>query len=1017
MHDDESTLSTIPDPPRQEPANVHGTAADVPHQVRKAQVMEGLFRKLEPVRIGRFTLLESIGSGSMGEIFAAYDEQLDRKVALKLVRAGARAATRADARLLREAQTLARLSHPNVVQVYEAGTYENRVFIAMEFIHGVTLSRWLETLADMPAGLRRREVLRIFIAAGRGLEAAHRAGLAHRDFKPDNALVGDDGRVRVVDFGLARAVGDGSESLGGPGGASADGARALASGADAQSTVTLGHDEQSARESGPRLEAAIKLTATGTILGTPRYMAPEQMRGQLADHRSDQFSFCVALYHALYGVFPFAGKSFFELTLALDSGEIVPPPRGVEVPAAIRQALLRGLARDPAARFPDMGALLDALEHGEPRARRRRVAAAGAALAAAGAVVLAVVGPGQASDPCAAVAGPIDTHWTMAARDRIRHAFTRTGLAYAAPTWERTAALLDDYAGRWRGEARDACEAAHVQHAQSSDLFDRRMLCLARGSQQLAALVHALGEAHAGTVEHAVEAATSLPDPGACRDTERVLLAPAPPAEPEIAVAVAAVRERLAGVHVQDRLGQYRAAEDAARVELDRARNLGYRPLVAEALLAVGRATARRADAEHVAAATAQLLDALDIAEATRQDGLAAEIWLDLVHVARRNHDTTAQAHAWSRRARAAVERAGNAPRQRGAIEQEIGELHYRDGRYADAERQQRAALDLFASGADLGVARARAQHALANTLHAAGQHEQADALYRQARSALQAALGAGHPHEARLLADHALALQEIGRLDEAHALLEAALGVWMAAYDENHLEVGRIQLALANVAQQRGHLAPALAHVRESLRIYERALGAGHAMLAEPYVVLGVIEFRRERYDDSRAAYQAALDVQIRNLGSDAPMVGVTRLNLAETWGRLGRHEDALAELDRAERTLAGSAYDVPAIMAVLWKGRGVALWGKRDGKGAVAALERALALFDQQSGQDLERAEALWTLAQAVTGQARRAPQRALDMAGEARRIFAASGEAGQRVTEAISAWLRQRGRPGAH
>jgi tetratricopeptide (TPR) repeat protein len=267
------------------------------------------------------------------------------------------------------------------------------------------------------------------------------------------------------------------------------------------------------------------------------------------------------------------------------------------------------------------------------------------------------------------------------------------------------------------------------------------------------------------------------------------------------------------------------------------------------------------------------------------------------------------------------------------------------------------------------------------------------------------------------LLADHALALQEIGRLDEAHALLEAALGVWMAAYDENHLEVGRIQLALANVAQQRGHLAPALAHVRESLRIYERALGAGHAMLAEPYVVLGVIEFRRERYDDSRAAYQAALDVQIRNLGSDAPMVGVTRLNLAETWGRLGRHEDALAELDRAERTLAGSAYDVPAIMAVLWKGRGVALWGKRDGKGAVAALERALALFDQQSGQDLERAEALWTLAQAVTGQARRAPQRALDMAGEARRIFAASGEAGQRVTEAISAWLRQRGRPGAH
>ncbi len=1013
MHDDESIIDTIPDSPGQAPSKAPRPAADVPHQVRKAQVMEGLFRKLEPVRIGRFTLLESIGSGSMGEIFAAYDAQLDRKVALKLVRAGTRAATRADARLLREAQTLARLSHPNVVQVYEAGTYEDRVFIAMEFIHGVTLSRWLQSLADMPAGLRRREVLRIFVAAGRGLEAAHRAGLAHRDFKPDNALVGDDGRVRVVDFGLARAVGDTSDASGAPGASTTDGMRTLADSEVDQTTVELGAGAQSEGQSAPRLEAAVKLTATGTILGTPRYMAPEQMRGQLADHRSDQFSFCVTLYHALYDEFPFAGQGFFELVLALDSGEIAPPPRGVEVPASIRQALLRGLARDPAARFPDMGALLDVLEHSEPRARRRRLVAVGAALAAASIVAFVVVGPGQASDPCAAVTEQIDTHWTAAARDRIRMAFTRTGLAYAAPTWDRTAALLDGYVESWRDQAGDACQATHVQRTQSSDLFDRRMLCLTRGSQQLAALAHALGEARAETVEHAVEAATSLPDPGACRDAERMLLAPAPPAEPEIAVAVAAVREQLASVHVLELLGQYRAAEDAAAVELGRARNLGYRPLVAEALHAVGRTTARRADAGHVETATARLFEALDIAEGMRHDALAAEIWLDLVHVARRNHDTTAQAHAWSRRARAAVERAGDAPRQRGAIEQEIGALHYRDGRYPDAERQQRAALELFAGEAER-VALARAQHALANTLHAAGQHEQADALYRQARSALQAALGAGHPHEARLLVDHALALQETGRMDEAHEILRVALGIWMAAYDENHLEVGRIQLALANVAQQRGNLEPALGHARESLRIYEHALGAGHAMLAEPYVVLGVIEFRRERYDASLAAYQAALEIQIRNLGSEAPMVGVTRLNLAETMLRLGRHEDAVAGFDQAAHILTGSAYDVPGIMAVLWKGRGVALWGKRDGNGAIAALKRALALFDQQPGQDLERAEALWTLAQAVTGQARRAPQRALDMAGEARRIFAASGEAGQRPTEAITDWLRQRGRP---
>src|SRR5262249_50800759 len=176
--------------------------------LRKAQVRAALFHRSEPIRIGRFILLEPLGAGAMGEIYAAYDERLERKVALKLVRSGSRLTAHADERLLRQAQTLAQVSHPNAVQIYEAGTYNGRLFIAMELVRGKTLTSWLRDARQLPRAVRRREILRQFIAAGRGLEAAHAAGVAHRDFKPDNVLVGDDGRVRVVDFGLARALGD-----------------------------------------------------------------------------------------------------------------------------------------------------------------------------------------------------------------------------------------------------------------------------------------------------------------------------------------------------------------------------------------------------------------------------------------------------------------------------------------------------------------------------------------------------------------------------------------------------------------------------------------------------------------------------------------------------------------------------------------------------------------------------------------------------------------------------------------
>ena len=302
--------------------------------VIKSQLFPG---EVVPVMIGRFRVLRPIGAGGMSLVYAAYDERLDRKVAVKLLKGGGSPDNQA--RMLREAQAMAKLSHQNVVAVHEVGTWGEQVYIAMEFVKGMDLRAWL---AHEPHAWP--EVLEVFTAAGHGLSAAHRAGLVHRDFKPANVLLGDDGRVRVVDFGLVRQ----SDEVHAPG-----------PGASMTST--------------PITNLHTTLTATGAILGTPAYMSPEQHEGRPADARSDQFSLCVALWEGLYGAPPFAGASLPSLAEAVCNGRVRPVPEDSRVPAWLRRVVLRGLSVDPAARWPGMDELLDELARDPDRLRRARL--------------------------------------------------------------------------------------------------------------------------------------------------------------------------------------------------------------------------------------------------------------------------------------------------------------------------------------------------------------------------------------------------------------------------------------------------------------------------------------------------------------------------------------------------------------------------------------------------------------------------------------------------------------------
>lgn len=303
-------------------------------------------------RIGRYVIRSKLGRGGMGVVYGAYDPLLGRRVAIKLVHhrdAVDLLELHVDERLRREAQALARLSHPNVVSLYDVGICEHGDYLALELVPGLSLDRWLRT---QPRSWP--EILEVFLLAGQGLAAAHTAGLIHRDFKPTNVIVGPSGHVTVVDFGLARN-------------------------AELDTTVS----DPGTRGLGQRPELlSTRLTGINVIVGTHGYMAPEQLLGLSVGPRADQFAFCVALHEALYGVRPFPGKNAIETARAFSEGQRIEPDNTRGVPARVHQALLRGLSTEPTGRFPSMDALLDALRRTTSR-RRVRLRWAAALLATA----------------------------------------------------------------------------------------------------------------------------------------------------------------------------------------------------------------------------------------------------------------------------------------------------------------------------------------------------------------------------------------------------------------------------------------------------------------------------------------------------------------------------------------------------------------------------------------------------------------------------------------------------------
>lgn len=906
--------------------------------------------------VGRYVILHRAGIGGMGVVYAAYDPELDRKIAVKLV-LPKRGGTQARTRLLREAQAMARLSHPNVITVHDVGTFGDEVFLALEFVEGETLALWLKR--EHPW----RRILQVFREAGRGLAAAHRAGLVHRDFNPSNVLLGADGRTRVLDFGMARPrTGGGSLEL--PGSPEAG-------------------EQGAGRRDLPPSPLSAPVTEEGVVIGTLPYMAPEVPLDQGTDARSDQFSFCAALYEAVYGEHPFAspGDSTLDLIDRMIKGEVKPAPPGSPVPGWLRNVLLRGLSTDPEGRYPTMDDLLAALDEG-PGARRRIALAAVLALVVTVSVLVFVrSGRNAPAIPPACREGEaqIAEVWDEEARRRIETAFSATGSAFAADSWQTVEGDLGRFVSSWREQLRDACDDTHVREEQSDEVLELRLLCLDRHVAELSALVDLFSQADEQVTEESVAAVQSLDGPEDCADIERLLAAPGPEKDPRKRAALRQARARLARALALSAAGKYRDALAEGQATAEAARSLSHPDLLAEALLLTGEM--HRWLGNHGPAAD-DLVETMWASEASRQDRVAAQAANQLVLLLGVDQRLFARAHYWVRLGQAKLDRAlGDVRELQADLLDGEGVMLRVEGRYAESLDRHRRALVLR-------------QEEL--TEH-----------------------GENHRAELKIAAtsDHlAATVGSLGRHGEAREHLERALEIRRRALGPDHPVLAGTHNNLGIELKHLGLLEEALAHQKRAEEIFEEDLGPSHRFTVFALNNIANTLNELDRHPEAQEYLERAL-AAIRREGdeedADPSLLSLTLVNQAGTFQHLGRDADAVPLLRRAlELDEAELGEDHPYVAEDLHE-LAVSLLTLDRVTEALPLLERALEILRKADDDPSKLAAVRFELARALE-RAGGDPERARSLARQARDFYRGDEERFRGELEDVRSWLARAGAP---
>ncbi len=900
--------------------------------------------------VGRYVILYRLGKGGMGVVYAAYDPQLDRKLAIKFMRpkGGAKARIGQQA-MLHEAQALARLSHPNVVAIHDVGLVGDRVFVAMDFLDGVTLRRWVVQ------SKRPRDIVAAYVQAGEGLAAAHRAGIVHRDFKPDNAIVSEAGapkregaapRVQVLDFGLARvhdpALGDAST---GPG---------------------MRDGEPHDKPARPR--------------GTPMYMAPEQHRGEDAGPPCDQFAFCVSLYEALWRRLPFPGDDNLAIGRAIVEGRVVDPPRG-DVPTRVRKAILRGLSTDPRARFPNMDALLAELRKQGGKKRRIAAVAAGIAVIGTGAWAFGRLG-GQGTDPCADAEQRIADVWNDARADEVERALVGTARAHAKHTAEGLRTRLDRYAAGWTTQWSSACAATHEQHEQSEELLDLRMACLDARRGQLEALVRLFAHADGEVADHALEAADALPAFDPCADATALRAREPLPDDPAVRAQIEELRARLAHAEALEHAGKPDDALAIAELASRRADEVGYAPLRAEAALRLGNVleVLGRWQAAETALRRAEVA-----AEAARDDASLADARIALVMVSGDRLLRQREGELWAELARAALDRLGHDAPREALLENNVALALEHSGRPEEVLEHQRRALAL--AGEDGGMAelrRASLYINMATTLSDAGMfdealaraeaglaiwqtaygdehpstatalgaigmihdhrgdHREALVWYERSYDTLVRVLGPDSPRSAAMLNNLAIAAIELGEVERGIAGLERVLAIHRVADGEDSADAAQAHQNLGSALRLVERFDEGLAHHRRALAVREQLFGRDDPRIARSLVgVANILEEDLGRAAEALELRRRAIALSERGYGRDSPELTLELANLAHNLMIVGELDEALLAAERGHRLSKDESVEpTTAAFAELVHARVLAEIGRDDAR-ARALLE----------------------------------------------------------------------------
>jgi eukaryotic-like serine/threonine-protein kinase len=930
-------------------------------------------------RVGRYELRSMLGAGGMGEVYEAHDSELDRAIALKVLRPGlAGDATTLTERLVRESRLMAKVAHPAVIAVHDVGRDGDTVFIAMELIRGETLGGYVARTTPT-----WREITSLYERAARGLAAAHAAGIVHRDFKPDNVLVelGRDhqhSRVVVTDFGIARLQGTPTEP-------------------SAASSHT-GH---------------LELTRTGTAVGTPAYMAPEQLAGETVDARADVFAFCISLWEGVFRERPFRGQTIDEIHAAL---AVAPRAPHTRVPARLVRALERGLARDPGDRWPDIGTLADELA--AIVGRRKRVALAASALGLvgigiAGALVIAL-GTKAAASTCPTSRTRLATAWDAARRAHIEQAFAATGLPYAAATVQHVEAALDSYGNKWVSMADDACRATHVTGEQSDEALDLRSECLRDRLAALRATTDVLATADHAVVDKAGRLVSDLTPIADCADIATLKRPIRPPADPARRAMVESIHDKLATARVMDRAGR---GQDA---------------------LADGRATLQLAqaaqDPQSVAAAESQLAGRYAIVQDPAAETTFEQAFVD---AERANDDTTAIASAislvglvgdvrnryadglrWSKIADGLLDRHPDDLEGRSQLELKVAEIEIGQGGYKPALERLRHALALAhqraASGeaADLDLAAIHMK--LGDALRYVHDGD-AVAEMKEALALYQRWYGPDHPQVA--LAHNGLsnALADLGRNEEAVSELRLAQASLVKTVAPTNAMLGMIHRHLAmTLIFIPGHMEEALAEARASLDAENR----GPRDKAKDHQGVAIVLMEMHRFDEALAELLPQMAPLEAAMGKDDNSIAALATHIGEAYRLSKRCAQAVPYYQRAvvidEKTSGPDDMTVAAVHGLI--GRCEVDVGQFEP--ARAELERALKGLDasHSAEQREQTAEDQWALARALDG-AHRDHAHAVELVRASRAYYASLPTAGADPTaesdlKQLDAWLAAHG-----